>query len=331
MREIGSEFWDVPVVDKNNGLFPQYTQWYLSGRSALRAIIADLGDAKSVSLPSWCCDSVIKPFIDSAFDVYFYPVYARENLIQEYNLNSDVLFLMDYFGYSGPSPDLSNYKGIIIRDVSHSLFSTQYDDADYYFGSLRKWCGVITGGYAWSRDGHHLNSGRDVDLNYVSLRQNAMLKKKEYLAGIRNDKSYISVFNAAEEYLDSVGIVSAFENDVCIAEHLDVDGIVGRRRANANVLRKAFSEWLIFSTSSDTDVPMFVPVIVPDGKRDSLRKFLINNDIYCPIHWPVSEYHRFDERFTFIYRNELSLVCDQRYNEVDMDRMVEAINRFMED
>lgn len=331
MREIGSEFWDAPVVEKNNGLFPKCTQWYLSGRSALQAIISDLKEARSVSLPSWCCESIIKPFLDAGMDVHFYPVYWKDRLVQEINFDSDVLFLMDYFGYKGQQPDLNGYDGWVIRDVTHSIFSSSFDDADYYFGSLRKWCGVYTGGYAWTIDGHQLAFGRE-DVNYyVSLRQTAMREKKAFLDGIRNDKDYLRIFNEAEEYLDSVGIVPAAEYDIYIAEHIDVYSLIERRKANANILRKAFPDWLLFSALSDSEVPMFVPVLVPEGMRDSLRKFLISNDIYCPIHWPVSEYHSLDERASYIYKNELSLVCDQRYFEEDIMRMVDLIRSFMEE
>ena len=75
---------------------------------------------------------------------------------------------------------------------------------------------------------------------------------------------------------------------------------------------------------------MFVPVLVPYGKRDELRKYLIENEIYCPVHWPESKYHKLDERTEYIYQNELSLVCDQRYTESDMNRIVEVIKTYME-
>ncbi len=327
-REIGSEFWEVPVIERQNRLFPKSTQWYLSGRSALQAIIADLGKVKSVSLPSWCCDSIIKPFTDAGIDVRFYPVYRHEGLIQEISLDSDVLLLMDYFGYKEPQLDINSHKNIVIRDITHSIFSTTYCDADYYFGSLRKWCGIWTGGYAWTKDGYSLNHETIYDVDYITLREKAMLQKAEYINGERKDKSYLRLFDEAERHLESVGIVSASERDVSLAENIDVEKIVARRRANADIIRKAFSDWLIFPEMSITDTPMFVPVVVPDGKRDKLRRYLINNEIYCPVHWPVSEYHKMDERTAYIYQNELSLVCDQRYTEDDMNQMVDTINAF---
>ena len=337
-KEIGSEFWDIPIIEKKTNCFPESTQWFLSGRSALQAIIKRLGGAKSVSLPSWCCDSMVKPFVDAGMEVNFYPVYWQDGLIREISLDCDVLFLMDYFGYTSDAPDLDSYKGIIIRDVTHSIFSNTYTDADYNFGSLRKWCGVWTGGYAWRKDGGHLPMEKSDDFGYTHFRKKAMQLKNSYInrcvdeQGNRvADKSYLKVFSAAEDALENVGIAPAAERDVALAAQLDVELFKFHRRTNAEVLRTAFPDWLMFPELKNTDCPMFVPVLVPDGKRNELRRYLIRNDIYCPIHWPMSEYHRLDERTENIYKNELSLVCDQRYTEDDMLRMVAAIKAFWEE
>jgi len=337
VKEIGSEFWDVPASDAQNDLFPESTQWFLSGRSALHAIIKELPGCRTVALPSWCCDSVIKPFVDAGMKISFYPVYWDGRLVQEISFDSDVLFLMNYFGYFSPAPDLSAYKGIVIRDVTHSIFSESYSDADYYFGSLRKWCGVLTGGYVWADDGHKLTLEHSDDFGYTLLRGKAIQLKNSFINGYVDaqgnrvtDKGYLKIFDAAEEVLENIGIAPAAERDVTLAKQLDVEFIKTRHRANAEVLRTAFPDWLIFPEMSASDCPMFAPILVPDGKRNELRRFLINNNIYCPTHWPVSEYHQLDERMETIYQNELSLVCDQRYTEDDMFRMVETIKAFVE-
>ena len=329
-REIGSEFWDVPITDQQNNLFPESTQWFLSGRSALQSIIAELGEARSVSLPSWCCDSMIKPFVEAGYALHFYPmVFENGKLVQKIEFDSDVLFIMDYFGYKTSSPDLNNYKGIVIRDVTHSLFSATCTDADYYFGSLRKWCGMWTGGYAWTSDGYKLKAEDTDDHEYVHLREKAMQMKSSYIHGWGvTDKAYLRVFDEAEDILEDAGIVIATDRDVSLAKKLDVERIRKKRRANAALLMNAFSDWLIFPALTDTDCPMFVPVLVPDGKRDKLRKYLIQNEIYCPVHWPVSPYHVLDEETKYIYQNEMSLVCDQRYAEEDMHRLIDTVNLF---
>lgn len=91
---------------------------------------------------------------------------------------------------------------------------------------------------------------------------------------------------------------------------------------------RELKERLIFPSFSTEDCPMFVPVLVPDEKRDALRGYLIQHDIYCPVHWPVSEYHKLEERELNIYQNELSIICDQRYTEEDIYRIVDTINKF---
>lgn len=358
-KEIGSEFWDVPVNVDNieNKVFPESTQWFLSGRSALQVIIKEIKNntknCLAVAMPSWCCDSMVKPFVDAGIEVKFYPVYwEAQGLIQEIIYDCDILFLMDYFGYTGEPLNLTDYTGTVIRDVTHSVFSTTYSDADYYFGSLRKWCGVWTGGYVWAQDGHEIPINTDLqvdDCSYVDLRKKAMQDKSDYINGVNSaSKSYFNIFNDAEEVLETIGIVQATDRDIEAASVLDVEYIKKQRRKNAEILREAFSEWLIFQDMKDDDCPMFVPILVPDGKRNGLRHHLINNKIYCPVHWPVSEYHTgeyherehhvdkihtdenaIDTRTEYVYANELSLVCDQRYTEEDMKRMVKVINDFM--
>lgn len=336
MHEIGSEFWDVALLQNSNIHFPSSTQWYLSGRSALQAIINELKTVHTVAMPSWCCDSMVKPIADAGIEVHFYPVYFENGLVQELDKTCDALFLMDYFGYTTPAPELANYHGTVIRDVTHSIFSATYSDADYYFGSLRKWCGVWTGGYAWAADGHKLPVEENDDLGYTALRQRAMEQKTRYIKGLPDpktgritDKNYLETFAEAEEILDNIGIAPAASRDIESAKHLDVEKLKAARRKNARILMDAFSDWLIFPVLGENDCPMFVPVLVPDGKRNELRRFLIKQEIYCPVHWPVSDYHRLTDREKYIYDNELSLVCDQRYTEADMQRIVDTVKLFL--
>ncbi len=332
MREIGSEFWDVRPIGKGNGFFMESAQWFLSGRVALMSIIQELKGCHDVAIPSWCCDSMIKPFLEAGIKVHFYPIYWDHGLIQDLDYNCDILLLMDYFGYTGDAPDLTGYKGIVIRDVTHSIFSAVYSDADYYFGSLRKWCGLWTGGFAWTKDGHNLIRGTASDQGYVYLRDKAMSLKSAYIKDNKvADKGYLAIFQEAEDILENVDLAPANERDVLLASKLDVNSIRCRRRLNAEILRNAFPDWLLFPEMSENDCPLFVPVLVPGGKRDALRNHLISQEIYFPIHWPISEYHQLNNRADYVYKNELSLVCDQRYKEPDMLRIIESINIFMKE
>lgn len=322
ITEIGSEFWDVPV-GKQNTLFPQNIQWFLSGRSALKAI-AEKSNIRSVALPSWCCDSMIKPFLDAGIEVCFYPVYVENGLVQDLSgVDTDGILVMDYFGYTDRT-DLSGFDGIVIRDVTHSLLSKTYSDAHYSFGSLRKWAGFWTGGYGWGFE----CDGQPADAHYIELRQKAMEEKERYIRGASESKGYLELFAQAEERLEQSVPMAAAPRDITLAAKLDVSLIKSCRRENAARLLEAFSDIAVFPRIGEQDCPMFVPILVPDGQRDALRRYLIEHQIYCPIHWPESNYHRLDKQTQRLYQQELSLVCDQRYTVTDMDRVVETIKKF---
>ena len=319
-NEIGSEFWDVPIKEVNNNLFNKDTAWFLSGRSALRAIIQEVKknkDVSSAAIPSWCCDSMITPFLLENLTVTFYPTFAPDDVKQEIASRCDITLAMDYFGYQS-NTEFS--EGIVIRDLTHSVFSNNHHDASYYFGSLRKWCGFYTGGFAVGIDGVEGTSDE-----YVALRQEAMQKKNDYINGKNNNKEYLNIFNNAEELLDSCEIASAAERDIELANQLDVDFVVNRRRSNAAILLDAFADIAVFEEIRPLDCPLFVPIRVRN--RDELRKLLIGHEIYCPVHWPLTELHAINEDDKRIYQDELSLVCDQRYSEKDMYRIVEEVKR----
>lgn len=328
-KEIGGEFWDIPTAERPNGLFDGQTQWFLSGRSALTRILAEIGQRtprRKAALPAWCCDSMIKPFLNAGFSVSFYPVY-RENgrLVQRLFAadGCDVLLVLDYFGYVGEQTALPG-NPICIRDLTHSVLTRKYTDADYCFGSLRKWAGFWTGGFAWGCVPDRL----PVDENYADLRKRAMQEKARYIYAETRDKGYLETFALAEEQLEDSPLAGAAARDVAKAEKLDIDRIRKARRENATQLLEAFADIAVFPDLGEQDCPLFVPILVPDGRRDALRRHLIENQIYCPVHWPLSPYHRLDAREKILYENGLSLVCDQRYTPEDMERLINEVKRF---
>lgn len=332
-NEIGSEFWEEPALNGKNGIFPSNTVWFESGRSALEYIISDIktkGNVKSVAIPTWCCESMIIPFYRAGWNIVFYSVYPDMNsgLVQEITeaASCDILLVMDYFGFS-KEIDLSFFKGIIIRDITHSLFGEKQNDAHYFYGSLRKWCGVLTGGFAWKTDGKEQMKQVPCREEYIALRKRAMVMKKEYISGKRSDKDYLTVFRQAELLLDEEtdGFWGANENDIELANSIDVNMLVEKRRENAEILLNELSDITLFSILKKTDCPLFVPILLPEKQRTIAQKAMIDNSIYCPMHWPISNYHILDDRSKLLYQQEISIVCDQRYDRDDMWRIVKVI------
>lgn len=326
-KEIGSEFWSVPLSGKN-GFFPKETRWFLSGRSALRCILADIRKhtpAKTAALPAWCCDSMILPFLEAGFSLRFYPVYWEQGRLVQEVFPADVCLVMDYFGYTGNTA--APKDAIVIRDLTHNVFSSAKDDARYCFGSLRKWAGFYTGGFAWGLDEQELPENE----SYITMRSDAMAQKERYILGDSDSKAYLSVFGEAEDILEDCRPACAAQRDILLAQTMDIEFIRARRRENAALLLQAFADMAIFPETGQGDCPLFVPVLVPDGKRDELRRHLIQNEIYCPIHWPLTENHKIDNRSAAIYAKELSLICDQRYDAADMGRIIETVKNFWKD
>lgn len=330
--EIGSEFWSVPVSENTKSIFPNNTVWYLSGRCALRAIIKEIKrqiDFKKVALPSWCCDSMITPFLEERIEVKFYSVYFENGLKKDFSsiTDCDAILLMDYFGFKRDF-DLV-FDGIVINDVTHSVFCGEYIKADYTFGSLRKWAGFYTGGFAFSNNGLLEKSDAKTDCEFIELRKLAMDEKNSYISGSSDSKEYLSKFAQAEDILENYSCGNADNIDILRANSLDVDFIRKRRRENAKVIMNEFSDLTVFSELRQDDCPLFVPLLIPDSRRDELRKYLIENKIYCPVHWPVSEFHKLNSKTKTVYEQEFSIICDQRYSISDMEHICSCINNFL--
>lgn len=321
-KEIGSEYWDIPVGKDN--IFPKDTLWFLSGRSALTFIVRDIKtkwDVKTAALPFWCCDSMIIPFIKEGIDVLFYNKDIPE---------CDIALTMEYFGFIRNKP--IDFGGVLIYDVTHSVFSPNMGikrvsaKDEYFFGSLRKWAGFKTGGFAGRFEGEFgIKPPCDTDEEYVKLRMRAMAEKEAYIVGEREDKEYLSIFSKAEDMLEEREVFAACDEDVIAARNLDVEFIRKRRRENAKILLNEVADIALFKELKEEDVPLFVPIVLPNEKRNALRKFLIENNVYCPIHWPYTSLH--GEKGG-IFDTELSLVCDQRYDEEDMKYICSLINEF---
>lgn len=337
-QEIGSEFWDVPLrTGVQPFLFPENTSFFLSGRSALNFLIEEIQARQafhSVALPSYCCKTMIEPFQAHGVAIELYPVIfdGSGQLVQmlPQRLQCDGILVMDYFGYVRQTM-LPKYGGVVIRDVTHSLFCGIPSDADYSFGSLRKWAGFWTGGYAWSRDGA-FRTPLPLKMNraYVELRRQAMREKIDYLYGSYPNKHHLSVFAQAEELLEKDCLGASDPRDIEYAKRIDVELIRARRRENAATLLKVLADYALFPKLQNSDCPLFVPIRVAGGKRDELRNFLIEQKIYCPVHWPVSSKHNLTEKTRIPYDEELSLICDQRYGLADMNRLYTTILRFFE-
>lgn len=337
MREVGSEFWREPKAVNQSWETSANRLYPLSGRTALDCICKD-SCIKSVMLPSYCCNSMIEPFLRNGVKVRFYSV-GLDDVRYDFTKDCEAVLLIDFFGYVMPemieiAKHEHNREKVVIYDGTHLLTGNPFISmfADYTLCSFRKWeyCNFAVLEKRKGSFGVTLNNKRNKEYN--KLRDAAAKQKMDYFSKVTTEKSvYLDMFSQAEEMLER-----DYEGYVGQPVHIDADSIVRQRRINAKMLLNGLSVipqvQLFRPYICAEDIPMFVPILLDDVEtRTQLRKYLTENDIYCPIHWPLSDFHVIDEADKEIYGRELSLICDQRYDAVDMQREINVIKRFFEE
>lgn len=340
MREIGSEFHfpqrteaqgsTLRLLDGGAGLALTF-----SGRGAIGLALDDMGDCKRAMLPDYCCASMIAPFRARGIAVSLYPVNGRGEAVLPAAGDFDVILICRYFGYTQPIDegvlDGLRARGVrVIEDVTHSLLSDTpcLGQSDYLVASLRKWAGLLSGGFCAKRKGAlSVRPAGECDGEFLRLRRLAMEQKSAYLAGgdAAEKEGYLALFAAAERrFAAQEGILPIDPLSRELLAEWDIAAMRAARRQNAALLHEGLKDtpYVPLFELREGDCPLFVPITAPSGAaRDDLRRRLIDAHIYCPIHWPrPSEKHCSD-----LYEAELSLVCDSRYTVADMQRILTVI------
>lgn len=315
-REIGSEFHRV-TPDSGSGLiYPRPGSLMFSGRTAIEAVLEKLPDARTALLPSYCCDSMIVPFRTAGIDVKFYKVSWDERLRIKIDGSADILVWCNYFGFKNEMPI---FDGVVIEDITHSFLSESpcNPQSDYLVASLRKWEPVNCGGYC----SVEVEGSAPTD-EFVVLKTSAMELKTEYLYDLDEEKKprFLKMFADSNHWLSKN--YSGLGIDQFSQEYLacvDMEKQRKKRRENAKALFEGLQNKVQFMfPTEDMDCPLFVPILLPN--RDRVRAHLTKNGIYCPVHWSKPEGCESN-----IYDMELSLVCDQRYEIEDMERIVSTL------
>jgi len=337
MREIGSEFWEIEQNKQINNLetfnLGKDTKYLMSGMTAIKYIIDNLDDeTKIVYMPDYCCESMIKPFLDSGYKIKYYHIDLINNIYHiDPNTEFSVFFAMNYFGYS--ITNMENYikiiknKGkIVIEDITHSLLQEKSfsKSSDYLIASLRKWFPIYTGAIAVNL---HKNfkiktDNYIVDHELVNQKKAAMHLKKMYIEKEIDEKEkYLNLFFKSNEKILNYEYKLMDQESQNILKTLDIKAIKDNRRKNVQkieqILKNNSQIQLIFELK-EKDCPLFVPII--SKNRDKLKEKLIENKIYCPVHWPNS-----NQINNEIYNLELSLICDQRYNTKDIEKYIKKL------
>lgn len=346
--EIGSYFEfdnNLQNYEKQNSFFnfekfEDYT-FTFSGRSAIELVIKDILNSKPIKtiyMPSYCCESMIEPLERFDFEIIFYDVFLNEKDELEYsideNVECDILFLMTYFGTGSKKIDetVSIFKeksSTVIEDVTHRMFNNVYcsGHADYILGSIRKWLPVMSGGFVAKKEQSLTIKPMNSSNDFIRDVEKSMKLKSRYILGEGlNKNSFLELYSKGTKIFAELEYSYQIdEKSLDILNHFNLSRMFNQRRENARKLYNGLKDlkkikFLTADINLDLSTPIFVPIILDNRNRDSLRKYLIKNNVYCPVHWPI-----FSDNNSNIPDFELSLICDQRYGNNEMSKIIKLI------
>lgn len=352
MREFGSEF---SLLYSEKSFFSSFA--YLSnvelmstGRDAL-GLVAETIDLNggNILFPSYCCSSMVEPFIKRGWNVIYYPlnedlsVNRTEILDLCGRFNPKAVLLMNFFGVA-PIDDVSynvkkKFENVrIIEDFTHVLFSKMVLSnkyVDFFVASIRKWVGVADGAVILSNQSIK-NFIKNENSNFINLRNEAQLLKFKY--SITKDiilkESYLELLKKADLVIDKYeNIYSISKSSLKVLNSLNVNSLILSRKENFKHLYDGISQinGIKFQVKFDIkqiDCPFSLPILVND--RDKIQKKFASYGLYAPVLWPINNIARnvCDVSKT-MSDNMLSIPIDQRYDYEDIEDIIRIIKSVM--
>lgn len=338
MRIIGGEF-EIPLglgTEKfaiGGGIADRY--YYATGRSALCAILRSVSDAggsgRKVLVPDYICASVTKTISDTGYGVSFYKIDDDflpmvESLCS--GLQKDtILFLVNYFGMLSLEKTISFVRQrqeeavIIIDDVQNYYGFGRTSGSDYAFTSFRKWFPVPDGAEVIVKN---RKQGRKPD-GFKDANEFAQYKFAgnilKNFRGKVGDALYLDLIEKGERILEDGYKCKCSDYSLEMMDRIDKTDFAEKRKRNAWMLHEGLDRLGIPHAYNRNTVPLFVPVFLEN--RAKVRAELAEHNIFCPVHWPRVSGNL--QGNNHLYDIELSLVCDQRYDEDDMGRILEVL------
>lgn len=357
LSEIGSNFWISPEevngepnlsTPKKFGCDGSDYVWMSTGRSATRLVLQTILQRnpqmnRIALLPSFTCHTVIEPFLELGFEIHTLPIaFGLITTIEEITqaiveTQATVLLVHRYYGFdtlpgfNSAINDIQRKGAIVVEDCTQCLYSTfENSNADYFVGSIRKWCGVPDGGFAVCREGTFLQKPNKHDKKLESAKREACELKYAYMFKGRDYKLESKQrYREAEHILDTqtdfytIGKLSSI-----IQTNLDIEWLSRERRDNYEYLTRGLKKMngisIIFSSLPQDVVPLYLPIWVED--RDKVQSVFADNAVYAPVVWPKAECcPSVCEYANGLYDHLLCIPIDQRYGRDDMQRVLDIL------
>lgn len=327
---IGGEF-EIDLSIQREFVPQPDTYYYASGRTALYQILRSIAPhRKKVWMPDWLCHTMVEAAERANTEVVFYELNSDfkatlEALDKSGFRDGEAVLMVNYFGLQDLRPTAKAIKeqypqSIVIEDdvQAYWCFAEQENPyADYRFTSMRKAFAIPDGGLVKTSRPMLDVTGPNT---FSPLKIKAGVMKQHRGQDGINDEDYLSLFKQGD-CLISENYESQMSNDsLRLYAGTDFERAKRQRQKNAKVILeglKSLSIKPLIEMPTDT-TPLFIPIYLEN--RDDVRRRMFRNEVFCPVHWPLEGMDV--KKGREMAERELSLICDQRYGEIEMESII---------
>jgi len=303
-----------------------------NARSGIRLVVEMLL-APTVWVPSYLCACIIEAIKGTKAKIKFYEVDDSLALSSREWLDEvqrgDLVLVIDFFGFpfDNDCAMRAQERGAWVLDDACQALLTETTGrvADFILFSPRKFLAVPDGAILNIKTEHHFE--------LISLRRSpaewwlkawvATLLRREFdLHG--TGRRWFELFREVETEAPIGSYAMSELSHLLLQKGVAYATVAQRRAANYRSLGKALEAMALFPALATGVVPLGFPIRVRN--RDALRKKLFDQEIYPPVHWPLEGLVPGDfERSHLLSREIMTLPCDQRYDEGEMNRVAQLI------
>lgn len=283
-----------------------------TGRNGLEYILR-IRKYKKLYVPYFTCSSVVEPLEKTKTPYAFYAIDKHYKIKDPLELAEGEALL--YTNYWGLQDDYCKqlalqYKHQLIVDNTQAFYSLPMAGIDTFY-SCRKYFGVPDGGYLYTDAEPRLALPQDES----HQRMDALVKRIDCSA-----ESGYADFHTISAGFHNMPIRKMSKFTQRMMQSIDYEAVAQRRINNYNYLR----ERLNGTPLRQGQVPMIYPYETLGGQQ--LRKKLIDSKVFVAKYWPnVEEWAGAESTETWMANHILPLPIDQRYNEMDMERIITLI------
>jgi len=312
----------------------KWYDFYLDGRNAIYSLLDKLWNNKEYLLPAYLCDSVLEPFNKKQYKYNFYSIFEKEKILTS---KWNIIFIINYFWENFLSDFELNKileNNIVIIDISHDIFNKQLLSINnknlYLIWSLRKilplyWWGIVI--WNW------FNIDKSFENDNMYLIQTSILKR-QYLNWEINDKYYLDLYNKIEEdRINNITWKNISLSDYCFLKNANIELLLNKREKNFkylfNLIKQSNVNNILYQ-KSNFNYSYLVIKLKNENQRNSLRQYLIKNNIYSPIHWQLPNILYWFIKEKELSKQLLSIPIDHRYSTKDMDYIFKLLIKFYE-